>query len=97
MAHSVEPLAVKSIPMQRIAAFAAGLGLALSIAACDTTINPRTGESNVRFTLPGTAANEAAFREQWERCVAFGSQSQCAKRFGGRTPSNTFVPPEEHP
>lgn len=83
--------------MQRIAAFVVGLGLAILIAACDTTIDPRTGESNVRFTLPGTAANEASFQEQWDRCVAFGSQSQCAKRFNGRTPSNRFVPLEDHP
>lgn len=83
--------------MQRIAALAVALGLAISLAACDTTIDPRTGESNFRLNLPGTQANEAAFQERWDSCVAFGSESQCAKRFGGRTPANRFVPPEEHP
>lgn len=86
--------------MHRTAILVIGLGslaLAVSLAACDATVDPRTGESNLRLTLPGTAANEASFQQQWDRCVAFGSESQCAKRFGGRTPSNRFIPPEEHP
>ncbi len=59
------------------------------LAACEVSGNPRTGEGNVRLNIPGTAANEASFQERWNSCVQFGSQSQCARRFGGRTPMNT--------
>ena len=54
--------------------------------ACEMTYDTQTGERTTQWTLPGTAANEAAFNEQWRRCTQFASDSVCARQFGGRTP-----------
>ncbi len=75
-------------PVRLLRLFAPLAILAL-LAACEVSGNPRTGEGNVRLGIPGTAANEAIFQERWNNCIQFGSQSQCARRFGGRTPMNT--------
>jgi hypothetical protein len=70
----------------RLAVLAAALAL---LCACEVTGSPGTGEGNIRLGIPGTAANEAIFQERWNQCIQFGSQSQCARRFGGRTPQGT--------
>ena len=62
---------------------AASLGL---MTACETTIEPGTGERTTRLTLPGTAANEASFNERWRRCTQYASDSVCEQQFGGRAP-----------
>jgi len=56
------------------------------LTACEMTYDPKTGEQTTQWTLPGTAANEASFNEQWRRCTQFASNSYCAQQFGGRTP-----------
>lgn len=62
---------------------AASLGL---LTACEMTVDPETGQRTTQWTLPGTAANEASFNEQWRRCTQFASESYCEQQFGGRTP-----------
>lgn len=59
------------------------------IAACEKAIDPRTGERELRVTLPGTAANETAAQRRWRQCVQFRSESFCARNLaGGRPPGS---------
>ena len=63
------------------------------ITACDTTVEPRTGERTTRWTLPGTEANEASFQERWRRCTQFRSPSVCEQRMGRRPLRSTATTP----
>jgi hypothetical protein len=68
------------------------------LASCEVSGSPSTGEGNIRLGIPGTAANEAIFQERWNSCIQFASPSVCARRFGGRTPTNSPVDlPDESP
>lgn len=49
-----------------------------ALAACETSVNPRTGEKSTRATL----GNEEALQERWKRCTEFRSPSICEQRLG---------------
>jgi hypothetical protein len=56
------------------------------VTGCEITIEPGTGETSAQLTLPGTAANEASFRERWTQCTQYRSESYCEQEFGGERP-----------
>lgn len=60
--------------------------LSLLLASCETALDPRTGQSQTRLTLPLTEANAAAQQERWQRCVAFRSESFCERNVPGGRP-----------
>jgi hypothetical protein len=64
------------------------------LAACETEIDPRTGETQTRLTLPLTEANAAAQQARWENCVAFRSESFCERNVPGGRPLGTSGPVE---
>jgi hypothetical protein len=65
--------------------------LLAALTGCQTAIDPATGDTQTRLTLPLTSANAAGQEEQWRRCTSFRSQSFCERNVpGGRPPG---VPP----
>ncbi len=57
------------------------------LAACQTFVDPNTGQTQVRWTIPGTAGNDEASREAWWNCVQFRSESWCERNLpNGRPP-----------
>ncbi|QLH40636.1 MAG: hypothetical protein HWD60_19225 [Defluviicoccus sp.] len=52
----------------------AGLLTLTALSACETYVDPNTGQTQVRWTLPGTQANADASRERWWQCVQFRSE-----------------------
>jgi hypothetical protein len=76
-----------------LVAAVAAMAAVVVLAACETAIDPRTGQTETRLTLPFTEANALRQREQWDRCVQFRSTSTCERTVpGGRPPG---VPPDE--
>lgn len=64
----------------RTARAAIGLGLLLgSLAACETVIDPGTGQTTLRTTLPGTAAHGERLNERWQRCLLINPKSTCSR------------------
>lgn len=61
--------------------------LAALLSACETVVDPATGQSQTRWTLPLTAANAERAQAQWQQCIQFRSESYCARNLpGGRPP-----------
>lgn len=61
--------------------------LTAGLSACQTSIDPATGQSQVLWTLPGTQGNDQASREAWWRCIQFRSESWCERNLAnGRPP-----------
>ena len=58
------------------------------LAACEITIDERTGESDVSVALPGSEAQRANLERQWRQCMSYNSKSVCERRIG-------WVPPGE--
>ena len=72
------------------------LPLILAASACETAVNPSTGMSETRLTLPLTAANAQRAEAQWRQCIQFRSESYCARNLpGGRPPGIAGSPPAE--
>ena len=61
------------------------------LAACETSVDPVTGQTQTFLTLPGTSANADRAREQWFQCIQFRSESFCERDLGGGRPPG--VPP----
>lgn len=59
------------------------------LTACEMALDPSTGQSQTRLTIPGTAANDAAARERWAECVQFRSESFCERNLPGGRPPGT--------
>lgn len=62
------------------------------LAACETVIDPATGATRVTVTLPGTTAHGERLDEQWQRCIAFNSESVCRRRLAGGPQRAPFAP-----
>ncbi len=75
----------------------AGLLTLTALSACETYVDPNTGQTQVRWTLPGTQANADASRERWWQCVQFRSESWCERNLpNGRPPGiGPFSEPPE--
>lgn len=72
------------------------LPLVAGVAACETAINPSTGVTETRLTLPFTSANAERTEAQWHQCIQFRSESYCARNLpGGRPPGITASSPPE--
>lgn len=57
------------------------------LTACETVVDPSTGQSQTRWTPLLTAANADRAEAQWRQCVQFRSESYCARNLpGGRPP-----------
>lgn len=61
-------------------------------AGCEKTIEPSTGERNMRVTVPLTPAHRERLDRQWQECVRFRSVSACERRFPGTRPAGGSVP-----
>ena len=72
--------------MQRLITCLSALALLGLLAACEITIDERTGESDLRVKLPGSEAQRASLERQWRRCITYSSRSVCERRIG-------WVPP----
>lgn len=69
-----------------------------SLAACETSIDPATGQTQTFLTLPGTSTNAARAEEQWLQCTQFRSESFCERSLGSARPtelSSRWQPPDE--
>jgi hypothetical protein len=71
------------------------LALPALLPACETSIDPSTGQSQTRLTLPLTQANADASERRWWECVQFRSESWCERNLpNGRPPGiSTLNPP----
>ena len=74
--------------MQRLIICFSALALLGLLAACEITIDEKTGESKVRVALPGSEAQRANLERQWRQCMSYNSKSVCERRIG-------WVPPGE--
>lgn len=61
------------------------------LTACETVVDPATGVSETRWTLPGTAGNAAAAQDRWNQCVQFRSESFCERNLAGGRPVGTPI------
>lgn len=67
---------------------AVGALVAVSVAAgCQKTVDPRTGEGNIRLSVPMTQRHGERLNQQWEECIRFRSVSACERRFPGTRPA----------
>jgi hypothetical protein len=58
-----------------------------ALAACETTIDPATGQTQTTWTLPLTQSNAEAAEQQWQQCVLYSSESYCERTLpDGRPP-----------
>ena len=62
------------------------LFVAGALTACEQAIDPVTGQSQNRWTLPFTAANAERGETQWRQCVKFRSESYCRRNLPGGRP-----------
>lgn len=70
-----------------------GALVAVGLAAgCQKTVDPRTGEGNIRLSVPMTSRHGERLNQQWEECVRFRSVSACERRFPGTRPAGGSVP-----
>lgn len=53
----------------RIATYLTALLLLGFLAGCEKSIDPATGATTTRATIPGTANKDAAWQERWQRCI----------------------------
>ena len=73
-------------PLKTMRYWALLLPLFGGLAACETAIDPSTGATQTRLTLPFTAANAERAEAQWRQCVQFRSESYCARNLPGGPP-----------
>jgi len=64
---------------------------AVALAGCETVVDPATGQSQTRWTLPLTSANADAADARWRQCVQFRSESFCERDLGSARPPG--IPP----
>lgn len=65
-----------------------------ALGACESVIDPSTGQAQTRLTVPFSAGAVEAQEERWARCIQFRSESTCERTVpGGRPPSATAIPP----
>lgn len=58
-----------------------------ALSGCQTAIDPSTGQTQTRLTLPFTQANAEAQQQRWRNCTSFRSESFCERNVpGGRPP-----------
>lgn len=74
--------------MRRLIICLNALALLSLLAACEITIDERTGESDVSVAVPGSEAQRANLERQWRQCMTYNSKSVCERRIG-------WVPPGE--
>ena len=63
--------------------------LLATLAGCQTAIDPSTGQTQTRLTLPFTQANAEAQQARWENCIQFRSASTCQRTVPGGRPPGT--------
>lgn len=70
-----------------------GALVAVGLAAgCQKTVDPRTGEGDIRLSVPMTSSHGERLNQQWEECVRFRSVSACERRLPGSRPAGGSVP-----
>jgi hypothetical protein len=58
-----------------------------ALAACETTIDPATGQTQTTLDLPLTQGNAEGAEQQWQQCVQYASESYCERTLPeGRPP-----------
>lgn len=67
--------------------------LAAITTGCEKAIDPQTGDTAMRLTVPGTSANETARQQRWRRCIQFRSESFCDRSVPGGRPAGAAGPP----
>lgn len=73
--------------MLKAAASALCLSLLAGLtASCQSFTDPETGQTTMRWTLPGTEANQAAAVQRWNQCIEFRSESFCERNLPGGRP-----------
>lgn len=74
--------------MQRLVTGLGALALLAALAACEVTIDEKTGETDARLLVPGSEAQRASLEKRWRQCMTYNSRSVCERRIG-------WVPPSE--
>jgi hypothetical protein len=64
-----------------------------SLAACETGIDPSTGQTSLRTTLPGTAAHGERLNERWQRCLLINPKSTCTRLHPQARPTRAATSP----
>jgi hypothetical protein len=71
------------------------LGALVSIGvatACEKTIEPGTGERNLRLAVPMTPEHGERLDQRWQECLRFRSPSVCERRHPGARPTGRSAP-----
>jgi hypothetical protein len=61
-------------------------------AACEKTVDPRTGERTFQLSMPMTPEHRDRLERRWQECIRFRSQSVCDQRHPGGRPTRGSSP-----
>lgn len=81
------------MPLQTRLGMIIGALVAVGLAAgCEKTVDPRTGEGDIRLSVPMTSSHGERLNQRWEECIRFRSVSACERRLPGSRPAGGSVP-----